>query len=321
MPEKPAARRIAEFGPGIFRFRGLPGRKGFAALRATLALKAAGLALPSPRPARKTPGPELVGCMIACDVVSKAGAGEVGVPGSRSLLLASCPKGGRLRRPAAMMMGRCPLPPLGGRSSFLAPLLILSLLYPGCQGCSELDKFAHWIDEFMKFCEKGAYDERSPQAGQPVDWFANCDWVTCECLWQSLKVPVPTDEVTMCFEQGMRLERITQEHQQFTLAILEKFRTTTELLSEPCAVCDQYAPERPQCSNGTTLRTRPPVAGSSGKLGASAPTGRPIATAGARGTRHAAGLISLRGVATLLAAAATATPFFLLPRGPRAFSR
>lgn len=171
---------------------------------------------------------------------------------------------------------------------FFSVLLSVLVLPRPCASCSELDKFERWVDDFMSFCEKGAY-EGTPQDGQKVDWFADCDWVTCECLWQSLKVPVPTDEVTECYETGMRSGRISLEHQQFTLAILEKCRMRTEVLSAPCAVCDQYSAERPECYNGTAIRTVAPASmrgggtnQDQGSLGGSSPTQRPIATAAAR---------------------------------------
>ena len=38
--------------------------------------------------------------------------------------------------------------------------------------------------------------------------FESCSWVSCKCLWQALKVPVPNEEVSVCFEHGLRQDRI-----------------------------------------------------------------------------------------------------------------
>jgi len=167
----------------------------------------------------------------------------------------------------------------------LAFLTLSAFLSRPCFGCSQMKKFTRWVDDFMNMCEDTAY-EGTPRHGQkPLDWFADCEWVTCECLWQSLKVPVATNEVTACYEQGMKDGKITKEHQQFTLAILEKCRRRTEVLSEPCAVCDQYSAERPECYNGTAIRTPSPASmrgGGESALGGSEPTKQPAeATAGA----------------------------------------
>lgn len=123
--------------------------------------------------------------------------------------------------------------------------------------CSDLVRYVQWVEEFASVCHPG----------EGRNYFADCEWVTCDCLWGSLSAPVPDNEVVACFEQGMKVERISKGAQQFTYALMQTCRARTLFLSQPCGECDQYRAERSECqdpgvaddqnatnsTNGTTL--------------------------------------------------------------------
>jgi len=75
-------------------------------------------------------------------------------------------------------------------------------------------------------------------------WFASCDWVRCECLWEALIAPVPADELAPCFRQALSLDRLSQDTQWFVTALMRTCRHHTDLLSQPCGVCDKYKASR-----------------------------------------------------------------------------
>jgi len=85
------------------------------------------------------------------------------------------------------------------------------------------------------------------------NWFDNCDWVTCECVNLALSVPVPNSEVAQCFEQGMKLQKVTREHQQFTFALMQTCFGRTEELGKPCGTCDKFRSERIECLQADSL--------------------------------------------------------------------
>mmetsp|Transcript_56692 Transcript_56692/g.124296 ORF Transcript_56692/g.124296 Transcript_56692/m.124296 type:complete len:165 (+) Transcript_56692:34-528(+) len=106
--------------------------------------------------------------------------------------------------------------------------------------CSQFDQYIAWLDSFMTGCGSGS-------------WFDNCDWVTCECVNLALSVPVPNSEVAQCFEQGMKLQKVTREHQQFTFALMQTCYGKTEELGKPCGTCDKFRSERIECLQADSL--------------------------------------------------------------------
>lgn len=110
--------------------------------------------------------------------------------------------------------------------------------------CSQLDKYVLWIEEFMEECA-----EHPAVSAQDGGWFDTCSWVECKCLWHALKVPVPNEEISICFEHGLRLERVQTAHQQFILAMMNTCAARTTELSAPCGECDAYRSQRAECDH------------------------------------------------------------------------
>lgn len=85
----------------------------------------------------------------------------------------------------------------------LIVLFVLSISFflkeAAADPCSDLDRFVYWINEMKTACST------ETRSYKQMDWFASCDWVTCECLYQALKVPVPVGEVTDCYQEGMKV--------------------------------------------------------------------------------------------------------------------
>mmetsp|Transcript_35679 Transcript_35679/g.93317 ORF Transcript_35679/g.93317 Transcript_35679/m.93317 type:complete len:131 (+) Transcript_35679:73-465(+) len=80
-----------------------------------------------------------------------------------------------------------------------------------------------------------------------AEWFDSCDWVSCDCLWQSLDAPVPNSEIVGCMEQGMAENKVTRAHQQFTYGLMKSCEAQTRQLAQPCGACDKYSGKRPAC--------------------------------------------------------------------------
>lgn len=149
--------------------------------------------------------------------------------------------------------------------------------------CSDLERYVQWLEEFAKVCR--------PEEGGDLVIFENCDWVNCECLWGSLSAPVPDNEVVPCFEQGMKVERISTYAQQFSYALMQTCRARTLELSKPCGECDQYRKAREECLDLTEeeLRLRNGTLNATNSTNGSGVTTKRAKSSGAAPRRAAAG--------------------------------
>jgi len=104
--------------------------------------------------------------------------------------------------------------------------------------------------------------------------------VSCECLWEALLAPVPTDELAPCFHQVRAANLLTKDAQWFLTALMRTCRGHTDQLSVPCGLCDKYREHR-DCSQEAALEANMSANTSGSNSSANEATAEANTTAGA----------------------------------------